>query len=352
MRVLITGGAGFIGSSLAVALTRRHPDWELIAADNLYRRGSELNLPRLRANGVRFEHADVRHHDDLDRLGPLDAIVEAAAEPAVGADRRAGGRSLLVATNLLGACNCLEVAARHGSHFIALSTSRVYPLNALAALAYEETDTRFELSENQPLSGASAEGVSERFPLAGPRSLYGATKLAGEVMALDYGAAHGFAVTVNRCGVVSGPWQMGSSEQGVFAHWALSFQRGRSLSYIGYGGTGKQVRDLLHVDDFSDLIDLQLCAPSEWDGVTVNVGGGRQGSLSLLEASRVCAELSGREVEVRSVPQTRPGDVPVYISDCSLLFARTDWRPRRPPREILADIFTWAGENELALEAI
>ena len=349
MRLLITGGAGFIGSSLAVALAERHSDWELLAADNLYRPGSELNLPRLERSGVSFRQIDVRERAALEGLGQFDAIVEAAAEPAVGADRKPGGRELMVDTNLGGAHNCLELAARSGAHFIALSSSRVYPLAPLRELALVERVDRFELAGEQQVEGVSELGISEAFPLAGARTLYGASKLAAELLAREYEESVGVPVTVNRCGVVAGPWQMATSDQGVFAHWALSFCLNRELSYIGWGGEGLQVRDVLHVDDLVDLLEAQLLDPGHWSGVTVNVGGGTEVSLSLREATALCSELTGKDPRIGSDPETRPGDIPFYVSDCSRLHALTDWRPQRNAREVIADTIEWIGsERSLA----
>ena len=152
--------------------------------------------------------------------------------------------------------------------------------------------------------------------------------------------------------MIAGPWQMGTSEQGVFTHWAMSFVEERPLSYIGYGGDGRQVRDLVHVDDLADLVELQVSDPAGWAGVTVNVGGGLEGSLSLLEATAICAELTGNELELGSVAETRPGDVPIYISDCSKLHSLCDWRPRRGPRETLTDTVAWLESNRQVLETI
>jgi CDP-paratose 2-epimerase len=351
-RVLVTGGAGFVGASLCVALAGRHPDWEITAADNLHRRGSELSLPRLRAAGVTFAHADVRHQDDLLRVGPVDALVECSAEPSVMA-AAGGDTDFVVATNLLGAYNCLQVAARHGAQVLFVSTSRVYPLAPLRALSYTETGTRYELAAEQPVPGASEHGIAEGFPLEGARTLYGATKLAAELLVAEYAESFGLDCVIDRCGVVAGPWQMGKVDQGVFTHWVLSHHLGRPLSYIGYGGTGKQVRDVLHVADLVALLDIQLEDPPAWAGATVNVGGGPGGSLSLLEATALCAEITGREVPITPVPETRTGDVPIYVSDCRALFERTDWRPRRTPRDVLEDTFAWAREHEdLVLPAL
>jgi CDP-paratose 2-epimerase len=349
LRVLITGGAGFVGANVGVALAERHPDWELIAFDNLHRRGSELNLGRLERAGIGFVLGDVRSTESLAAIEAIDALIECSAEPSALAGST-GDTGYSVQTNLLGAHHCLELARRDGAQFVFLSTSRVYPYPALRALELEEGPTRFELRDRQ-VEGASAAGISERFGLAGPRTLYGATKLAAELLVAEYAHNFGLATVIDRCGVIAGPWQMGRVDQGVFAYWALHHHFGRPLSYIGHGGSGKQVRDLLHVADLVDLLERQLLDPDAWRGFVGNVGGGRGCSLSLREATAICRELSGNEVPIGTVAETRAGDVPVYISDCSLLFARTDWRPGRSAREVLADTFAWIESNGAAVAA-
>jgi CDP-paratose 2-epimerase len=118
------------------------------------------------------------------------------------------------------------------------------------------------------------------------------------------------------------------------------------LTYIGFGGRGKQVRDLLHVEDLVDLVERQLLDRDAWDGRTVNVGGGRECSLSLLETTAICQRLTGSEVPIAPVEETRPGDVPIYLSDCSRLFGLDEWRPRRGAEQVLADIHQWITADE------
>jgi CDP-paratose 2-epimerase len=338
--VLITGGSGFVGANLCIGLAARHPDWTITALDNLKRRGSELNLERLRAAGVRFTHGDVRSKADLLALGHVDAIVECSAEPSAlaGSD---GAPDYLVESNLVGAYHCLELARRDDAQLIFMSTSRVYPYGALDALEYREESTRFEL--------ASAGGIAEDFPLDGARTLYGATKLAAELLVTEYAAAFGLATVIDRCGVIAGPWQMGKVDQGVFTYWMLAHQTGRPLRYIGYGGMGKQVRDLLHVDDLVELIDRQLASPDHWRGETVNVGGGREISLSLAETTEICRDLTGREVPVEPAGESRTGDVRIYLTDATKLYGMTDWRPRHTAAETLTDIATWLRRHEAAV---
>ncbi len=343
MRVLVTGGAGFVGSNVSVGLAARHPDWEVVALDNLRRRGSELNLPRLRSAGVAFVPGDVRILEDLLALGHVDAIVECSAEPSARAGYD-GSPDYVVGSNLVGAYNCLELARRSHAQFVFLSTSRVYPIATLRSLSFAEGDTRYELTAEQPVPGASPAGIAEDFPLAGARTLYGSTKLAAELLIEEYRHTYGLRAVIDRCGVIAGPWQMGKVDQGVFTFWMLAHHFGRPLTYIGFGGRGKQVRDLLHVEDLLALLDDQLENPEHWDGTVANVGGGRDCSLSLRETTELCAAITGRRVDVGSDPNTTPGDVPHYLSDCSELFRRTAWRPTRGPREILADIHAWICE--------
>jgi CDP-paratose 2-epimerase len=339
-RLLITGGAGFVGSNLAVSLASRHPDWEVLALDNLYRRGSELNLPRLEAAGVRFIQGDVREPADLRALQALSALVECSAEPSVmsGVD---GDTRYLVHTNLTGAYNCLELARRDGAFMVFLSTSRVYPVAPQLALNLEEAETRFEIPPEQAVPGVGPAGISEKFPLEGARTLYGATKLAAEMLIEEYRAGFGVPAVVDRCGVIAGPWQMGKMDQGVFTHWMLAHHFRNPLSYIGFGGCGKQVRDLLHIEDLVDLVERQLLDPESWDGRTVNVGGGRERSLSLLEATEVCRRVTGNEVPIEPVAEMRQADVPIYLSDCTKIFGLDEWRPRRSAERVLADIHEW-----------
>lgn len=349
-RVLVTGGAGFIGANLAVALASDHSDWELVALDNLRRRGSELNLPRLREAGVRFVHGDVRELADVLAIEPVEAVVECSAEPSAlaGFD---GDTRYVIGSNLIGAHNCLELARRDGAQFVFLSTSRVYPFATLDRASYREGPTRFEIEPEQDILGISPQGVSERFPLEGSRTLYGATKLAAELLVTEYASNFGVHTVINRCGVIAGPWQMGKVDQGVFTYWVLGHYFGRELRYIGYGGLGKQVRDLLHVEDLADLIGDQLLRPEHWDAATVNVGGGPDFSLSLRETTEVCREISGNRIEVMSSSDSRPGDVRIYLSDCTCLHGLTDWRPQRKPRSLLEDVFSWIAGNEGAVRA-
>ena len=352
MKVLVTGGAGFVGSSLAIHLKRANPSWSVTALDNLKRRGSELGLPRLASAGVRFVHGDIRAAGDIDVAGPCDLLLECSAEPSVlaGLD---GSPAYVLETNLVGTIHCLEAARRWNAGLVFLSTSRVYPIEHLSRLAMRETETRFELMPGEPpVPGCSTAGIAEGFRLDGARSIYGATKLASELLITEYVNAYGLRAVVNRCGVIAGPWQMGRVDQGIVTHWAASHVYGRPLRYVGYGGTGKQVRDILHVDDRAGLVEIQIPRLDEISGRTYNVGGGRPISISLLELTELCARHSGRRVPIEPVPETRVADVPLYLTDNGRVSRELSWAPTRTPDEIVGECVRWIAGNRDALAGV
>jgi CDP-paratose 2-epimerase len=349
VRILITGGAGFVGSNLAIALKAAEPAAEIVAMDNLYRRGSDLNLPRLQAAGVQFHRGDVREPGTFP-AGPFDVLIECSAEPSVLAGMD-GSPDYLFQTNLVGAYQCLEKARAWKSGIIFLSTSRVYPIATLEAHPWREEPTRFAWQDTGT-PGITSRGVAESVDLAGARSLYGYTKLSAEQLIEEYRATYGLKSIVNRCGVIAGPWQFGKVDQGVASLWVLAHHFGRSLSYIGYGGHGRQVRDFLHVHDLCDLILDQVRHFQSWDGWLGNVAGGLPNTASLCELTALCEEVTGRKIQIKSVPENRPADLRLFIGDCAKLFSRSNWRPKRDVRRIIQDIHAWAVANSDALATL
>lgn len=350
-RILITGGAGFVGAHLAVALKERNQHRQVVVLDNLHRRGSELNLDRLQRHGIRFVHGDVRNPEDLREAGSADLIIECSAEPSVLAGFTSGPE-YAINSNLLGALNCFEHARNDGADVVFLSTSRVYPIGTLCALEYEEGDSRFELKEQQPAPGVTVHGIAEDFPLEGPRSIYGATKLCAELMLQEYVHAYGIRAVINRCGLITGPGQMARSDQGVVALWVASHVFGQPLKYIGYGGSGKQVRDMLHVADLVALIESQLENLSAHSGKVYNVGGGQPVSASLLELTRICQEVTGQEVPVQPESRGRQADIPIFITDSRKVSEAANWSPQHRVDRIVSDIYQWIRDNQEALRPI
>jgi CDP-paratose 2-epimerase len=346
MTILVTGGAGFVGSNLCLALRSGFPDSEVVAMDNFYRRGSELNVRRLEEAGVAVHRGDVRDSASFPE-GPFDYLIECSAEPSVLAGQD-GDPSYLFQTNLVGAYHCLEAARRWDAGLLFLSTSRVYPVARLESHPWREEETRF-VWDDDGVPGISSRGVSEDVDLRGARSLYGATKLAAEHLIEEYRETYGLRAVVNRCGVIAGPWQFGKVDQGVIALWIMAHHFRKPLQCIGYGGQGKQVRDALHVEDVCDLIVTQIGDFDAWDGWAGNVAGGAENSVSLCELTRLCEAITGHCIPISSVPENRPSDLRIFIGDSANLFARTAWRPRRGVPQILTDTHAWVREQTESL---
>lgn len=346
--ILITGGAGFIGSNLAVYLKSAYPRIRVTALDNLKRRGSELNLSRLGEYGVRFLHGDIRLPEDLRLKSAVDLIIECSAEPSVLAGY-SDNPAYIINTNLSGAVNCFELARLHKADMLFLSTSRVYPFAAINALKFSEHATRFSW-KNTRQAGFTKDGITADFPSTGSKTLYGATKLAAEQIMTEYLHAYGLRGVINRLGVVAGPWQFGKADQGVFTYWMLAHYFKKPLTYIGFGAHGKQVRDLLHIDDLCALVDKQMQILPRISGRVYNAGGGIRSSLSLCETTELCRGITGNRVSIARRDQTRPGDLRIYISDNARVGAECCWKPKRNAQEILGDIFNWIGAHEARLK--
>lgn len=302
-----------------------------------------MNVPRLRDAGVEFVQGDVRFPEQFP-AGPFDFLVECSAEPSVLAGYD-GSPDYLFQTNLVGAYNCLEKAREWKCRLIFLSTSRVYPIAPLESHPWHEESSRF-VWDDRGTNAISSRGVAENIAMEGTRSLYGFTKKAAEDLIAEYRAAYGLEAVINRCGVIAGPWQFGKVDQGILALWVMAHHFGKPLSYIGYGGAGKQVRDFLHIDDLCELLCEQIENFAAWKGWVGNVAGGRANSASLRELTLLCREVLGKETAISSNPETRPWDLRIFIGDCSRLFSLTSWRPKKSVKEIVEDTAQWVKAHE------
>ncbi|WP_221032958.1 NAD-dependent epimerase/dehydratase family protein [Actomonas aquatica] len=348
MKILITGICGFVGSTLAEAFHASGSGHELIGLDNFIRPGSESNRARLKALGIKLHHGDIRAASDLEGLPAVDWVIDAAANPSVlaGVDGKTSSRQL-IEHNLTGTINMLEFCKAHGAGFTLLSTSRVYSIPPLADLPVEIHRGAFRPDPTGELpTGVSAAGVSETFTTQAPVSLYGATKVASEALALEYGCTFNFPVFVNRCGVMAGAGQFGRPDQGIFAFWLNSHLRRRPLKYIGFDGQGHQVRDCLHPRDLVPLLAKQFAAGTSTaagDRI-INVAGGAPSAMSLRQLTAWCDDRFGAH-PVATQAEPRPFDIPWMVLDAAKAEQVWGWRPETSTLAILEEIAAHADQH-------
>jgi CDP-paratose 2-epimerase len=341
--ILITGGCGFVGSNIALKLKELDPAIHVMAFDSFVRNGSRMNVSRLEEKGIQVMEGDVRDREGLlTAVQKVDLVIDCAAEPSVLAGTT-GSPLYVTDVNLGGTLNCLELVRQRKADFVFLSTSRVYPVRPLASLVYEETDEAFVLADNQAIEGVSAEGIAESFPLSlgDSRTLYGSTKLCSELLIQEFRHSFGLRAIINRCGVIAGPWQFGKVDQGIVSLWMAHHVYGKPLSYIGFGGRGKQARDIMHIDDLWDALLIQLKDFKRHDGEVYNLGGGQTNTVSLRQMTGICQKITGSSVEVSSNQNTRAGDIPMFVTDHSKFTRITGWQPKRGPEKIFADVYEW-----------
>ncbi|MBI5857850.1 MAG: NAD-dependent epimerase/dehydratase family protein [Sphingobacteriales bacterium] len=351
MKVVVTGGAGFIGSSVCLQLKQKYPAYSFTAFDNLRRTGSELNMAELKKNGIRFIHGDIRCREDVEALTDFDALIDASAEPSVQAGLN-NDPAYIINNNLNGSINCFNTCLKNNATLIFLSSSRVYPINRIEKANFKEEPTRFSFSDKQSEKGISKLGISEDLELSGARSFYGATKLASELFIREYCEFYKLKAAITRLGVIAGPRQMAKADQGVATLWLAKHFWKRQLSYIGYGGHGKQVRDILHIDDLVELIDMQLHQTEKFNDKVFNAGGGLYNSVSLQEMTTVCEQITGNKIRIESELQNRQADLRIFITDHSRISNETGWLPKKNVETIFTDIFNWIRENEAALKPL
>jgi CDP-paratose 2-epimerase len=339
MKILITGACGFVGSALAACLIERVEGISVVGMDNLIRPGSETNRARLEKLGVAFIHGDLRSASDLTGLPACDWVIDAAANPSVLAGLSGAGASRRLFEHNLGALgNLLEYCREHRAGLLLLSSSRVYSIPALCSIPLRVHERAFVVDSGQAMpDGLTDDGIGVTFSTAAPLSLYGATKLASEIMAREFGEAFGFPVWITRCGVLAGAGQFGTASQGIFAYWINGHMRRYPLRYIGFDGTGVQARDAFHPRDLAALLMAQM-RESRCDGQRIyTAGGGPANAMSLAQLTSWCDERFGHYAPAAD-REPRLYDIPWMAMDNTAATRDFGWRIEMSLPAILEDI--------------
>ena len=337
MKLLITGGAGFIGSNITSRLLAM--GHEVILLDNLSRMGSRTNLRWLhdqdQGEQLHFEHADIRQfevvQDVFKKYLDIEVLVHQAAQVAVTTSVNNPIEDFEI--NALGTLNLLEAARMQSSPpiFLFASTNKVYGgMEHLAVLdkngRYEYRDLPFGVSEKEPLDFHSP---------------YGCSKGAADQYVRDYARIYGLKTVVFRQSCIYGPRQFGIEDQGWVAWFAIAAMLGKPLTIYG---DGKQVRDVLYVDDLVDLYLTTIEQIGISSGKIYNVGGGPEHQLSLLELLNLLRELMGKEVRVR-YSNWRPGDQPAFVSDIRKVQTELAWKPKVQIRDGINSLCEWINNH-------
>ena len=333
-RVLITGGAGFVGCNAARYFGARN--WQVTVLDNLSREGTDQNLHWLQ-EGTRFdfEQVDIRDRAEVERVFSetrFNAVIHLAAQVAVTTSVTDPRTDFMI--NALGTFNLLEAARQHcpEAPFIFASTNKVYgkidgAKYQLAGSRYSYTDRPHGIDEQQALDFLSP---------------YGCSKGAADQYTLDYARIYGLPATSFRQSCIYGTRQFGIEDQGWIAWFTIASRLRRNITIFG---DGKQVRDVLYVDDLLRAYEAAIVSPDRIAGQAFNIGGGPRHVLSLVELVELLEKKLGRKIPLKW-DDWRPGDQRVYISDIRKLETVLGWKPEVGVAEGVGQLANWVQVNE------
>ena len=336
MKILITGGCGFVGTNVAIFLNKKY---KVDCLDNLSRKGSKYNLEILKKNRIRNFNIDIENFYQVKKLPKYDIVIDCCAEASVEVSKKDIDR--VVNTNLIGTYNILKKIKKDKSKIIFLSSSRIYPIKN-----FNENIKSKNIKKKLIIKKL----VNENDNKNGPKSLYGFTKLASEMLIEEFSYAFNIKFLINRCGVISGPLQFGKQDQGFISLWIWRHLNKKKLNYIGFGGNGHQVRDVLHIEDLLSLIDLQIKNFGKINNKIFTVGGSKKSYTSLKNLTNICSKLTGNKIKMGKIISTSNYDIPYYISDNSYVSKTYKWKPLKTIYNVVYDTYIWILNNKLKIK--
>jgi CDP-paratose 2-epimerase len=335
MKTIITGGAGFIGSNASSRYLKQ--GHQVVVVDNLARDGVRDNLEWLRSHGaaLEFHQVDIRDWADISRVfrehRDADRVLHLAAQVAVTTSVRDPREDFEI--NALGTFNVLEAMrqSRMTAPLIYSSTNKVY--GEMTSVGVVERGGRYDYQ-------SLPQGVSEEHNLDF-HSPYGCSKGSADQYVIDYHRIYGLRSTVFRQSCIYGYRQFGAEDQGWVAWFMIASQLGRPITIYG---DGKQVRDILFVDDLLDAYDAAFAAPDKAAGRAFNIGGGASNVVSLRELLAFIEQRSGAKIHAGNA-DWRPGDQKVFVSDIRRARAELGWAPKINCPRGLGLLYDWISQN-------
>jgi CDP-paratose 2-epimerase len=321
MKLLITGGCGFLGSNLASDALGRGD--ELVVFDSLYRNGSRENLTWLQTQGnFKFEHGDIRNQNDITRVIQAyqpDTIFHLAGQVAMTTSIINPRMDFEV--NVIGTLNLLEAVRQHCPDAAVLYSSSNKVYGDLEQYSYSETETRYECKEKP-------NGFDEQTQLEF-HSPYGCSKGAADQYMLDYARIYGLNTVVFRHSTMYGGRQFATYEQGWigwFCEKAVDQKKRLTTELFTISGNGKQVRDVLHAEDLKNLYKTAVDNIKSIRGNVFNIGGGIRNSLSLIELFLMLENTMGINLKYRHLP-IRQSDQKVFVANIEKSMRMLNWQP-------------------------
>ncbi len=333
MKILVTGGCGFVGANISLFLKKK--GFKVSSIDNLTRRGSLFNLELLKKSKILNYKFNINNYSKIKNLPRFDIIIDCCAEAAIEISRKEIDK--VIQTNLIGTINILKKAKIDNSKIIFISTSRVYPiLNINKIVKNKNLKNKLKIRKK----------FNETDNTSGVKSIYGVTKLSSEMFLEEFSYAFGIKYIINRCGVISGPLQFGKQDQGFVSLWIWKHINSQKLEYIGYGGHGNQIRDVLHINDLNDLIFLQVKKFGKIYNNLFTVGGSSNSYTSLRDLTKLCQNLTGNKINITKNTKTSIYDIPYFITDNNKVFRTYRWKPKRTLYDIVKETYLWMINNK------
>jgi CDP-paratose 2-epimerase len=335
IKILITGGCGFVGTNLAIYLKKK---FRIECLDNLSRKGSRYNLNLLKYHKIKNFNFDIANYKKILQLPKYDLIIDCCAEAAVEVSKKEIDR--VINTNLLGTINLLKKVKKDQAKIIFLSSSRVYSISKLNELIKSKNiDKKIDLKKL----------INEKDDTSGAKSIYGLTKLSSEMFVEEFSYAFNIKYIINRCGVISGPLQFGKQDQGFVSLWVWKHINKSGLNYMGYGGHGNQVRDVLHIDDLCRLILLQIKKINKINNKKFTVGGSKKSYTSLVKLTKICEKITKNKIKIGRNKTTSIYDIPYFITDNKLVKKTYGWSPSKNIYDVVRDTYIWISKNKKKL---
>jgi CDP-paratose 2-epimerase len=337
MKILITGGCGFVGTNIALFLSKKK--YKVQSLDNLSRKGSRYNLSLLKKNNIKNYNLDIAKYNKIKKLPKYDLIIDCCAEAAVEVSRKQIDK--VINTNLTGTLNILKKVKKDNSKIIFLSSSRVYPISSLNKII-KNKNIKKTLSVNKM--------INEMENTQGAKSIYGLTKLTSEMFVEEFSYAFNVKYLINRCGVISGPLQFGKQDQGFVSLWIWSHINKIKLDYIGYGGYGNQIRDVLHINDLCELILIQIKKFNQINNKLFTVGGSKKSYTSLKNLTAICEKITKNKIKIGKKTKTSIYDIPYYITNNNYVSKTYKWKPKKNIYNVVKDTYIWLSNNKKNLK--